>query len=333
MTEAIVSTPDIPATPPPAAPESAPAAAPQKAQTRMKHAIDAGQKNAEAKLAPSVLDVKTDEVKAPKELGDADLDALVAIKVNGEVKKVPLRQAIAIAQKAEASEKKMAEAAKIQQEAMRHKQALAQIEELLSKDPSEFLRKVGIDPEKFSEQMLEKKLKHMQMTPEQRDYEELKAYKAQQEKINAQREQEMEAQKVSMAELQYSQTLDNELTEAFAASELPKKRFYVQQVAAEMRGAALRGEDLTARRAVEIIKERYFDDLKDTFGDRDVGTILERLGPDNTKRIREYFVKLVQAPAPTTETKKSGPSSVERSPSKAPSITEKEWRQMRRKFF
>lgn len=273
----------------------------------------------EAKLENKDAAQSKEEIKqAIAELGDADLDKLVSIKVNGEVKKVPLKEAIVRAQRAEAGQKALQERAELDQ-------TLKAIQNLIENDPAELFRRAGKDPDAFAEERLQQRLAEMQMTPEQKEVEKIKREHAEMQKFIKEQNAAVEQQQMTAKEQQYAQQIDDELTAAFKSSGLPKTRLYVQQAAAIARGAALRGEDMSLAQAVEIVKERYPEEMRESLSVREAKEIDELLGPDIAKKLRAYYVQQLQSP-PSEPPKRTAQTNVESRNKPARMITEREWR-------
>lgn len=118
-----------------------------------------------------------------RELGEQDYDAVVKVKVNGEERKMSVREAIKLSQLEQASQEKMRQAAEERRRAeafvKQHEaqlQRYQQLEGLLKTDFDKFAEATGIDFDSIAEQRLARKLELMTMSPEQRA-----AYEAKQE--------------------------------------------------------------------------------------------------------------------------------------------------------
>lgn len=127
-----------------------------------------------------------------RELGDQDLDAVVKVKVNGEERKMSVREAIKLSQLEQASHEKLRQAAEERKRAdvmvKEHQEKLQryqQLENLMKSDFDKFAEMTGIDFDAIAEQRLAKKYELLTMTPEQRH-----AYEAEQRAIQA--EQQLE---------------------------------------------------------------------------------------------------------------------------------------------
>lgn len=222
---------------------------------------------------------------------------------------------------------------KFQKSAQTEKQ-LQNLVQSLKANPKAVLSQLGIDPHEFAEMTLAEKLAELQKSPEQRELDELRSFKKQQEEaIEAQRKQ-MEAQEFSKREQTAMQSLDSEIAKAFAESGLPKRPTFIRMIAGDMRAAALRGEDLTARDAASKIKQDLQSDFRGLLENLEPDAALrEYLGEETFKKLREYDVKRITGHAaptpnsgPLSRTTPNGVQSTRRKGTETP-LNERSWRE------
>lgn len=260
-----------------------------------------------------------------RELGESDMDALITIKVNGQAKKVPLKEAVKISQLEQASHEKMKEAATL-------KRQFQEFAKQAKENPDVFFEQFGIDADAYTEARLAKMLEQRAMSPEQREAQEmkekLKHYEERDKKAKEAEENEKKTKEESRIQLQ----LDQEITEAFKSSGLPKDPFYVQLMAAQMLTAAKQGEDLSAKEAAERVKTRFSTHVNSILKGMDAQAILTFLGDDVRKTIREAELRRVTDKAPPhidSATSKPGSAPAAESKGNKPKkpVNEREWRQ------
>ena len=292
-----------------------------KPKPKPKPKEQAKEESKDKESAPKKEDKKPDSKEKPKssKISDEDLDKIATVKINGEVKEMPLREVIKLQQLEQVSHQKLREATTLKQK----------INEFLTeakKNPEVFFKQVGMDPEEFAETLLAKKLEYLQMSDEQRRMMELeqenKRFKETAEQTKARQAQEAQAREYKTAQAQ----LDKDLGEAFKESGLPKHPFYVAQIAFEMRSALKRGEDLTAKEAVGKIKARRDQHFKETLSVSDVSTIQKLLGDEVLEKLRQADIERVtgRKSAPLPDSQGSGKSPVPKSRNKEPEYVNEE---------
>jgi hypothetical protein len=232
--------------------------------------------------------------QAARELGEQDLDAIVTVKINGEVKKMPVREVIKLNQLENVSQAKMKEAAKL----------VKQVEQFFSnvkKDPEYVLREAGIDPDEWAEATLAKKFELMQMSPEQKELMEYKnKLKTYEEKEKAEKEAK-EFEEKSRAEAQVSEALDLEIGEAWKEAGLPKSKKVFADIAFKMLSASRQGKNLTAKEAAASVKTEFLNSITELVSQMDAEAIQGLLGKEVMKKLRAWDVKRVTGQSASSE--------------------------------
>jgi hypothetical protein len=245
------------------------------------------------------------------ELGEADMDKIVTIKVNGKEERIPLREALKISRMEKASQAKMQEAAVMQKQ-------FQQVMALAKSNPREFLQRTGIDPYEFAESTLAEKYELMQMTPEQRktmEYQQrLKTYedKEKADKQNVDQRQQSEARSKIQGEL------EKDIVDAWKESGLPRHKYFAARISAEMlsslaqKKAGYREEALHAKDAAAIVKEQVVAELKDiilSVAKTDPAAAQKLLGDDILKILRDHDVKRVTGNSASSASNQNRPAS------------------------
>lgn len=265
--------------------------------------------------------------KAIRELGDADMDAVVTIKVNGEAKRVTLRELTKISQLESASHEKMQKASQMERQA---RQAL----QMLKENPRAVMQHLGIDPYEFAEMTLAEKIELMQMTPEQRELQEFKRERDERQKGEKEHEEIRAKEREAVETRQAEEHFSKEIAAAFKVVGLPPSKLYFEQITAQMLYADKRGETLSAEEAASRIKARFTTNLTDHMRTLDVSTIRELIGDQKWNELREQDLRRVQDPlipngglqaARPGQTQAKRPSGIPQSKAK-PVLTEREWR-------
>ena len=233
-----------------------------------------------------------------RELSEQDLDAYVTKKVNGKAERVKVRDLLKSAQIQEATEKRYEQLKKSAAEANQYKFQLEQLAHVAKNNPEHFLRQVGVDPENFAEATLANKLKMLEMSPEARENLRLKQENETFKKKLQDDENQKKLTAQQQVEAELSQRVDQEITEAFKASGLPKTRYYATRIpylmmVSEKLAKKGEGEALTAQAAADKVKEEFLGEVKEIFTGMDVNQIREILG-DKVKELRDADIAMLQ---------------------------------------
>lgn len=256
--------------------------------------------------------------QALAELAEGDFDKLIPVKDEaGKVQKVKLKDFIkeAYGQRTKA---------KRAQEATEQKIG-ATVKELVNyakANPRDFMSRIGINPEEFAEMTLTEKVKALEMSPEQRRIAEYEAKIKKFEEQEAERQKTESKTKEEQAYNQEVQRLDQEISEAFSKSGLPKSKFFLQMATAVMHNDAVRYQNeveehgyasrdpLSASEALGIVKESVPNLIKETLSQMDLNQVRQLLGSDVLEKIRQDDIQRVQnqvakkTPSTGTPTKK-----------------------------
>ncbi len=231
-----------------------------------------------------------------RELGDGDMDAMVTTKVNGQVKKITVREAIKRAQLAEATEERLAKAKGRERQVEQAYQQLQALTQLAHTNPQKYFELTGQDPYAASEKILSERLRIMEMSPEERRLYEWEQKLQKQDETVQEHQARMKQEADQRAESQYMEQADREIGEALKSTQMPKRAFYVQQIAAQVSGALARGETLSMQEAAAIIKDKFVKEALGYVKSLPVDQLREILGQENLKKIREDDVARLHNP-------------------------------------
>jgi len=209
---------------------------------------------------------------------EASVARLLKLKVDGQEFELPESEVITLAQQGKSAGKRFQEAAAAKKEA-------EQIVNFLKANPKEAMRKLGIDPRKFSEDTLMEIITQEQMSPEQRKAIEnenrLKEYEAREKQAQ---EQSRQAQ---LAELERShmESYDKMFVQALTESGLPKTPYTVKRMAELTLVNVKRGLNLEPSQLAKIVREDYQNEMKALYGQADGDALLELLGKEGVKKL------------------------------------------------
>lgn len=263
----------------------------------------------------------TPTAKQVRELGDADLDALVTVKIGGELKKITLREARDDYQLKVASHKKMTDADRLVKEREKtYRQEEIKRQEW-QKDPIKFFKDNGLDFESYAEQKLIERMEREAMTPEQRaradqekkEREELEEYR------RLKQEQELTAKErdAKLRATELRQAIDTKFAHALEKANMPRDVGTVQELVRIMHNAVSQGKNLTPEQGVALLKVRLQKQQEQLFNSFDENGI---------KGLPKAFLEKVQKALLAQATESIAPTATSESnrPAKAVSQTKKQ---------
>lgn len=266
----------------------------------------AGSAPASAGAEAAAAEALTDAAKAEGGTRMATAEELEEIKLGSASAKIPKEFAKIVKDLEKGFHSKAQSVAAMQKQMKAWEQQLG---DAVKGRTADVLKHFGIDPEEFAERVLTERIKRGEMSPEQLELEELRAWRKEQEEASKRDREEQEAKQVSAREAEVRAKWDKDIAEAWKQSGLPQDIYYVKQIAALIRDSYVMSENgqiekpLTAEQAASIIKDRFEKHLLTTFGAMDPEGILRLLGEDAFKRLREYDLKRVTAQATPAGTK------------------------------
>jgi hypothetical protein len=292
---------------------------------------------------------ETQAEKAARKLAESDLDAVVTVKINGQVKEMSVRELQKVKQLEEASYEKMKQAAETEKRAKN-------LFKLFETDLDAFARETGLDVDKIAEERLARKYELMQMTPEQRRVMELEKQLKEREQYELSTKSEViskikevmgaeapeglekypkeQLEQFYQAKIQESQKvmgdLERELLDAWKESGLPKNKYFGSWMAAVMHSHEKRTkEPLQATEAASIVKRDFVNCVKEVVSQMDAQAIQDFLGKDTVQKLRDFDIQRVTGKAASKVGSTKSPA-IAASPKKP--MNEHEWRDHIRKM-
>lgn len=260
--------------------------------------------------------------KQPHESAMAAVERKFKVKINGAEQEVSEKELLEGYQTRKAADEKFREAA------MTRKQAEDFIN-LLKQDPAKVLTdpRIGVDARKWAEEFLLKQLEEEMLDPKEK---ELRKYKQQLEQLQAAEKQQKEAQEAARnAELtaKYTEEYTKDITSALETSGLPKNEATVRRMAHYMRQALSKGLEITAKEAVQLVKEEYTSEQKQLVSSLDGEALIAFLGPELANKIRKYDLAKLKNPAANAKTPEKQPESDPSKPKAKPKVSKDDWRE------
>ena len=214
------------------------------------------------------------------------------LKLEGKEEEVTEDEVIALAQKGKSADRRFQEAAGVRKEA-------EDVLEFIKQNPGEALKKLGLDPRKFSEEYLVEALKREAETPEAKEARETKEKLAAFERKEAEREaakkkadEEAELTAKQAAKEKKEREIIDKYDGIFVAAlekcGLPKNAYTVKRMA-ELQRVNLKSKgDFSADQLAKIVREDYDSEFKHRTADMDGEKLIELLtsiNPDLLKKI------------------------------------------------
>jgi hypothetical protein len=229
------------------------------------------------------------------------LDKPIKFKVNGVDKELPLAKVIQDFQKAEAANERFNKAAELEKQ-------IAAREELFKKDPRKALQEMGHNPTEVAQQWLEDYLKEQEMSPEQKELNELRKWREDQERTQKEQAESKQQQEFQAQVEARREELETNVIEAIEKVGLWKDVSTVQQIAAYMGEAFESGMDITPEMAARLVKRDQQNYSKSMYGNLNGEQLFQILGEDGIKKIKEYDLSRVKVPNQQSAEKKPAPA-------------------------
>lgn len=186
---------------------------------------------------------------------------------------------------------------KFQQASEKIKQAEA-IVELLQTNPEKALERLGFDVRQMAEEYLKAELEKEVLTDEQKKLLDMERKLAEYEAEKKQKEEEEKANRISELQQHYEAELSDKIIKAIETYKLPRNERTISRIAEKLYVALENGYEIDPLDVAPLVKQEVDDELKTMYGTLDVESMLQILGEDNLKKIREHELKKVKQKAP-----------------------------------
>ena len=186
---------------------------------------------------------------------------------------------------------------KFQQASEKIRQAEA-IVELLQTNPEKALHRLGFDVRQMAEEYLKNELQKEVLTDEQRKMLELEQKLADYEADKKMRDEQEKASRISELQRHYEAELSDKIIGAIETYKLPRNERTISRIAEKLYVALENGYEIDPLDVAPLVKQEVDEELRGMYGTLDVESMLQILGEDNLKKIREYELKKVKDKAP-----------------------------------
>ncbi len=184
---------------------------------------------------------------------------------------------------------------RFQQAAQIRKQTESLIQQA-KEDPAGFLRQTGIDPEEFAKSFIQDRVKYYEMTPEQRELQELKQKLQQTEEEKRLSKEQQEKQVYQQQVEQYQQYFDQQFSQAMQQVSLPKTAGAVKRMAEKLEVYLQDGVPVSVLDVAREVKQDYIDEYQSTLSEWDDESFGKVFSGKIRERSRNSLVKDVKSP-------------------------------------
>lgn len=191
---------------------------------------------------------------------------------------------------------------KFQQASEKIKQAEA-IVELLQTAPEKALEKLGFNVRDLAEDYLRQQLQQEAMTDEERKMYDMEQKLAAYEQEKKHREDSDRQNKMVELQRHYEHELSEKIVKAIDNYKLPRNEKTISRIAEKLYIALENGFEIDPLDIAPLVKQEIEDELKTFHSSMGVEDLLELLGEDGLKKIREYEVGRVKAKTPANPLK------------------------------
>lgn len=217
--------------------------------------------------------------------------------------------------------------AKVAQKRMQeHSTLKKQVEELakvLKTSPEKVMKELGMDPEEWAINLLNKKIEDEAKSPEQKEREKLQQELEELRSKQKEEDESRKKQEFERLQREYEEKYQNDIMSALDTGGLPKTPYAVKKFA-EMLSIALDNNlDISAKELVPIVKKELEEDIRQVLASSPDDAIEQLLGKERISSMRKKHVAAVKKQvASTSDIKATGsqPASKEKEASKADKI-------------
>jgi len=218
---------------------------------------------------------------------------LHTIVVNGEKQQLSTEQLIRAAQKGAGADIKFEEAAEA-------RRTVAKMYERLKDDPFEVIKEIGKDPEQLATDLLYEKYRKEQMSPEEKEKEELKQKLTRYEQKDIADRKVFDDQQREVEIQGHLKSIDEEISNAFETSSLARTDLNLKNIARYMAEGEERFEAgdtearITAKEAAIMVEMAEMDAMGQRLSG-DGEQIFNTIGEKAFKEANKYYLKKIKS--------------------------------------
>lgn len=186
------------------------------------------------------------------------------------------------------------------QEKATYEQQVKQFFQGMKSNTREYLMQMGIDPKEFAAAVIEDEIRKAQLTPEQLKEMELQEELKKERTARQKEREEYEQRELARLQQVEYERIDNQMSEALDASDLPKTPYVVRKMAEYMLIGSRNGIDLSAKDVLPLVRDELMTDLKSIINSLGEDAAEDFIGKEVMTRMRKKNVAKAKAMTPAT---------------------------------
>lgn len=160
------------------------------------------------------------------------------------------------------------------------------------------LTDMGIDPKEFAAMVIEEEIKKAEMSPAEREKQELQEKIRKMEEERKSEKEELTKKELEQLQQQEYERIDMQMSQALNGSDLPKSPYVIKKMAELMLQGNRLGYDVSPMDVLPLVREEIAEDLKQMFAAMPEDAVEAMIGKDVFNRVRKK--NLAKAKGPTT---------------------------------
>ncbi len=255
--------------------------------------------NVEAKASSGNEPSKTEVKKAAEKIDAKPVKGepgKFAIKVDGEVIELSKEDMVKYAQLGKAGQARMEEASRIKSEALQLVKMLRDNPEAVLADP--YILGSEEKVIELAQKILSRKLENEQKSPEMKEKEKLQKELEDLRNKVKQDEEERQSAEYNRLVAQQEAQLEEQITEAFETSGLPKSPFVLKRLADVMISGAENNKDISPKQALAIVRREMQKDIRDLMETMPEDALEEYISAEKVQKLRSRQLAKARATQP-----------------------------------
>jgi predicted RNase H-related nuclease YkuK (DUF458 family) len=234
--------------------------------------------NVESVETESNYENNQEVIESEQEMTQEQAKKLYKLLVDGEELEVDEEELKRGYGHTKAAQKRMQEAAQTRKEA-------ETVLRLLNENPREVFKLLGMDYNKFAEDIINENLQESLLTEQERELRDYKR-KVEQYEVEKQRLEREYREQVQQQEIaKYQEQIQNEIIEVLEETGLPKTDRTIGRIVYYLQLAAQNGYDLSPKDVISHVKNDYAQDFREMLGNLPEAQIQALLGQDIASRV------------------------------------------------
>ncbi len=247
----------------------------------------------------------TESEKEGEESTESEASSKFKVKIDGKEVELTEDELKQYASLGKAAQTRMQEAAEVRKQHEKLQNDVNTLMEILQSDPARILNDLGVDPHKFAEEMINKKIEEEAKSPEQKEKEKLmKDLEDAQSKIKEAEEQRKKEEQERLT-TEAASKIEKEINDAIEANDAPKDPAFIRKVADLLLIATSQNIDIDVKDVIPIAKKQFVEQYRALAKILPEETLEEILGDEKVSSLRKRYLKKLKKTPPTVKDIKS----------------------------